>query len=77
MIVITILAYAICDTLTSARLWAQRDWRSGGENGLLAAYRIAPPDSNNWDMEVPSNREILKQNILRVGKNEDYIRIHL
>lgn len=56
--------------ITEAGLWAQRDWRSGGENGLLAAYRIAPPNSDNWDMEVPSNREILKQNILRVGKNE-------
>lgn len=56
--------------ITEAGLWGQREWRSGGENGLLAAYRIAPPDSNNWDMEVPSNRDILKANILRVGKNE-------
>ena len=41
-----------------------------GENGLLAAYRIAPPDSCNWDMSKYENREILKRNVLRVGTNQ-------
>ena len=56
--------------ITEAGLWSRRDWDDSGENGLLAAYRIAPPDSENWDMSVPSNRDILKQNIIRVGKNQ-------
>ena len=56
--------------ITEAGLWSRRDWITGGENGLLAAYRIAPPDEQNWDMSVPSNRDIVKRNILRVGKNE-------
>lgn len=56
--------------ITEAGLWSQRDYEESGENGLLAAYRIAPPDSYNWDMEKPANRQILKQNILRVGLNQ-------
>lgn len=39
-------------------------------NGLLAGYRLCPPDSANWDMTDENNRKILKQNILRVGLNQ-------
>ena len=56
--------------ITEAGLWSQRDFESSGENGLLAAYRIAPPDSYNWDMSKYENREILKRNVLRVGTNQ-------
>ena len=56
--------------ITEAGLWARRDWEDNGENGLLAAYRIAPPNSDNWDMEYQTNRDILKQNILKVRKNQ-------
>lgn len=56
--------------ITEAGLWSKKDWSQSGENGLLAAYRIAPPNSENWDMEIPSNRDVLKQNILRVGRNQ-------
>ena len=41
-----------------------------GDNGLLAGYRICPPDQDNWDMSVPENRRILKENIIRVGINQ-------
>lgn len=56
--------------ITEAGLWSRQDWVEGGDNGLLAAYRIVPPNSENWDMNIPSNREILKQSILRVNKNQ-------
>lgn len=69
--------------VTEAGMWTRKSWPQQqlpngkvvtnydvGENGLLAAYRIAPPDENNWDMTIPSNRDILKQNILRVGRNQ-------
>lgn len=46
-----------------------RDYDSG-DNGLLAAYRIVPPNRDNWDMTIESNRQILKQNIIRVGINQ-------
>lgn len=59
--------------ITEAGLWSSKTWASSneiGENGLLAAYRIAPPNSDDWDMTVPANREELKRQILRVGVNQ-------
>lgn len=56
--------------ITEAGLWSVRDHISGGDNGLLAGYRIVPPNSVNWDMSIPANRQILRQEILRVGFNQ-------
>lgn len=89
--------------ITEAGLWSKKDWESGGDNGLLAGYRIAPPNKHNWVMTAESvsddyaitylkdqgidtptedqiqsikpeiaqnNRQILKQNIIRVGPNQ-------
>lgn len=56
--------------ITEAGLWANKSWMDSGDNGLLAGYRIAPPDKTNWDMNLESNRDILKHNILRVGINQ-------
>ena len=56
--------------ITEAGLWSRKDWVDGGDNGLLAGYRIAPPNEENWDMSKPENRLILKKNILRVGVNQ-------
>ena len=57
--------------ITEVGLWSKKEYQSNSsENGLLAGYRIMPPSSANWDMSQASNREILKQNILRVGKNQ-------
>lgn len=70
--------------ITEAGLWSDRTWKDGGDNGLLAGYRIAPPNSNNWKMaewdpdrhvyydspECKENRKILKQNIIRVNRNQ-------
>lgn len=61
--------------LWSAKTWATWDsdpaiWEVSGNNGLLAGYRIAPPESDNWDMSELANRNILKQNVLRVGINQ-------
>lgn len=59
--------------ITEAGLWADPVWSSteeNGANGLLAAYRIIPPNESNWDMTVDENRQILKENIIRVGLNQ-------
>lgn len=56
--------------ITEAGLWSKRYWENSGENGLLAAYRIGPPNEKNWPMNDPANRELLKRQILRVGKNQ-------
>ena len=56
--------------ITEAGLWSKKFWSDGNENGLLAGYRIFPPSESNWDMTKASNRQILKENILKVGKNQ-------
>lgn len=56
--------------ITEAGLWSKPTYQTGGDNGLLAGYRIVPPNEANWDMTNPDNREILKKNILRVGINQ-------
>lgn len=55
--------------ITEAGLWADAEHSDTG-SGLLAGYRIAPPDEENWDMSVPENREILRRNIIKVGTNQ-------
>lgn len=40
--------------ITEAGLWSRQDWVSGGDNGLLAGYRIAPTDRVNWGMTPDS-----------------------
>lgn len=56
--------------ITEAGLWSKPVWESSGENGLIAAYRILPTDEDNWDMENPENRDLLKRSILKVGLNQ-------
>ena len=56
--------------ITEAGLWSRPDWVDGGSNGCLAAYRVAPPDTGNWDMSVPENRELLKREIIKVKRNQ-------
>lgn len=56
--------------ITEVGMWGSRTYKNTSENGLLAAYRIVPPNSENYDMENPANRSILQQNILRVGRNQ-------
>ena len=56
--------------ITEAGLWSTPIWNNSGYNGLLAGYRIAPPNHANWDMSASENREILKHNILKVGMNQ-------
>lgn len=56
--------------ITEVGLWSRPDWIDGGDNGLLAGYRIAPPDEDNWDMSIPENRRIVKEQIIRVGINQ-------
>ena len=56
--------------ITEAGLWSRPDWVEGGSNGLLAAYRIAPPDTGDWDMSVPENRDKLKREIIKVNHNQ-------
>jgi hypothetical protein len=56
--------------ITEAGLWSVQDYVDGGDNGLLAGYRIIPPNAENYDMSVAENRQILKENIIRVGFNQ-------
>ena len=56
--------------ITEVGMWGNRMYKNTNENGLLAAYRIIPPNSENYDMEDHRNRSILQQNILRVGRNQ-------
>lgn len=56
--------------ITEAGLWSSNAWIGSGDNGLLAGYRICPPDQENWDMSDPENRRILKQNVIRIGINQ-------
>lgn len=56
--------------VTEVGLWSSRIWSGEGSNGLLAGYRICPPDEENWDMSIPENRRILKENILKIGTNQ-------
>lgn len=46
------------------------EWEASGSNGLLAGYRIIPPNDVNWNMNNATNRNILKQSIIRVGINQ-------
>lgn len=55
--------------ITEAGLWARPDWVDGGDNGLLAGYRIGPLNETS-DMHIPSNRELLKRRIIKVGINQ-------
>lgn len=56
--------------ISEVGLWSTPTWVDSGSNGLLAGYRIAPPDKENWDMSIPENRNLLKRQILRVGVNQ-------
>ena len=70
--------------ITEAGLWSRPDWTDSGDNGLLAGYRIAPPDEKNWKMaeydadtgtysdskECQNNRQLLRNNIIKVGINQ-------
>ena len=56
--------------VTEVGMWSKKQWVDNSQNGLLAGYRIVPPNSDNYDMNIAANRQILKQNILRVGKNQ-------
>ena len=50
--------------ITEAGLWSRKSWVDGGDNGLLAGYRIMPRN------ESQRNYESLKKEILRVGVNQ-------
>lgn len=56
--------------ITESGLWSKSVWSDSGENGLLAGYRIIPPNSENWDMTNSANRSVLKKEILKVGINQ-------
>lgn len=56
--------------ITEVGLWSKQNWSDSSSNGLLAGYRIAPPNRINWDMSVAENRDILKHQIIRVGVNQ-------
>lgn len=56
--------------ITEVGLWSRPTWTGTGNNGLLAGYRICPPDIENWDMSKEENRQILRQNIIKVGINQ-------
>ena len=56
--------------ITETGLWSRPDWVDGGDNGLLAGYRIGPTNKEYWDMHISDNREKLKRQIIKVGINQ-------
>lgn len=67
--------------ITEAGLWSQKNYSDKAPNGLLAGYRIVPPDETNWYMQAnPAleitpeqaalNRRLLKQQIIKVNTNQ-------
>ena len=36
--------------ITEAGLWSNKNYEESGENGLLAGYRIVPPNQDNWNL---------------------------
>lgn len=58
--------------ISEAGLWSTNEYTDSsiGENGLLAGYRIVPPDDSKWDMTIADNRTELRKQILRVGVNQ-------
>ena len=55
--------------ITEAGLWSTPTFSPNGA-GLIAGYRIAPPNENNWDMSIPANQKLLEEQIIRVGINQ-------
>lgn len=54
--------------ITEAGLWSKQKSDTGSQNasnGLLAGYRILPPDKTDW-----TDKEKLKKHIIRVNKNQ-------
>lgn len=65
--------------ITEAGLWSKPTWNDVGANGLLAGYRIIPPNVENHTMmpsdtvsneQAAKNREILKKQIIKVRTNQ-------
>lgn len=70
--------------VTEAGLWSRPDYVEGGDNGLLAGYRLCPSNEDYWDMkpgtnghgdmvsteQAEANRKRLKQCILKVKRNQ-------
>ena len=57
--------------ITEAGLWSSPQYDNNKlGRGLLAGYRIAPPNESDWDMNIQANRELLKQQVIRVGLNQ-------
>lgn len=48
--------------ITECGLWSRKYWEDSGDNGLLAAYRIAPPNEWNW--------EVVSDNVSYFAKSE-------
>lgn len=56
--------------ISEVGLWSSATYKLSGLNGLLAGYRLCPPDKDDWDMSNPENRHKLKESILKVGTNQ-------
>ena len=57
--------------ITEAGLWSTPVYDSNNMGaGLVAGYRIAPPNENNWDMNDVYNQQKLQEQVIRVGKNQ-------
>lgn len=56
--------------ITEAGLWSTPTYSDGGDNGLLAGYRIGPTEQKDWNMKDPLCRDKLRKQIIRVGINQ-------
>lgn len=58
--------------ITEAGLWSKQDWASGGDNGLVAGYRLVPSDSLNWYMSPDDvTQEAIEDYIKKFGEDPD------
>lgn len=55
--------------ITEAGLWSRPTWVDGGDNGLLAGYRLVPADIADIEGDE-AKYEAIQRNILRVGINQ-------
>lgn len=56
--------------ITEAGLWSTPTYSDGGDNGLLAGYRIGPTEQSDWNMKDAKCRDKLRRQIIKVGINQ-------
>lgn len=56
--------------ISEVGLWSEKEWTEGGSNGLLAGYRIIPPNEWNWGMSPEDVSDDDARTYLRLVEGE-------